>query len=642
MRHGDRGYRVPMNFKQYLLFPVSFLSLVLTLGVRLAHGQLSTTGAVQVSIGLGGVAPAVIGLENEPYSHQVVGAPNGDLVFFSSAANNLVAAGIDENTLPDIYKYSPTSGIELISLSPTTGKSSRTGFSGSVDPAVSPTLPDGSYAVAFVSDATDLIQNYTQTSAGTNSSQVYLRLPSINQTVLVSKGVPTTLIAAGLSTNSPPVETTPSGPTSPTGIFGANQGSSYPSVALLGTSPTRYLVAFSSFATNIGTSGSGNSQFERIFTAVVTVTNGVATCSDPELLFDPRDGDMRTPELSGDGNFIVFSSRATILSGISNGIPQIYSYDRVSKTFQLISKSSLNQPGNALSDRPTVSYQGNFILFRTRATDLITNSGNEILVRYDRKLGTFSQVNTSSAGTPSNGSVFYAAIHPNGRFVAFSDSGTNLVSTPVSSTQTYFKDITSGEIILASQNSTGQPGSDISGSGVEDFSYEFRKVSIGATGFTSTNAFVPFTSGAPNLATAGVPTAFTNFAFSSPIKLPARKLTKGALIESPADVSITRVFPRGQGARVKFFFTKFEIDESAFLSRGRDIRASATKLQYSLELRKVGSRQRITRLTSRNSLTINKVSPGRYTVRYRVEATKGRRKVRSNYSPKTSLVVPKS
>lgn len=586
-----------------------------------AHAQISTTGAAQVSIGAGGTAPAVTGTQTEPFTNQVAGAPNGDFVLFSTVANNIVAAGTDQNLVTDIYKYSPTAGMELISLVPSTGKAPTTGFQGATDPAVSPLLPDGSYAVAFASDATDLVTNYAQTAAGSNSAQIYVRLPSLNQNVLVSKGVSAT---------------------GQTGAIGANQGSSHPALALLGTSPTRYLVAFSSYATNIGTSGVGSSQFERIFTAIVTVKDGTATCSDPELLFDPTDGELRTPQLSGDGRFLVFSSGATILKGISSNTTQIYSYDRSAKSFQLISKTSSNQPGNGFSDRPSVSYQGNFIVFRTGASDIVPNDENVVFVRYDRTLGTYSQVNTSSAGTQSNGRALHAAIHPNGRFVAFSDSGTNLVTTSVSSTQSYFKDINSGEVILASQNSSGAPGDGFNGSGSEDSSYDFCKVSIGAGGFTTKNAFVPFISSSVNLAKAGTPSASNTFAFSAPITLPARRLSQGALIESPPDVVITKVLSAGRGARVRFLFTSFEVDDTAFLSSQPQALATGTTLKYSLEVRKVGARQRIQRLTSRNSATINRLSPGRYSVRYRVIATKGRKTIRSKFSPKTSLVVPKA
>jgi hypothetical protein len=413
-------------------------------------------------------------------------------------------------------------------------------------------------------------------------------------------------------------------------------------LALLGTSPTRYLVAFSSYASNIGTSGTSISKHERIFTAIVTVKDGTATCSDPELLFDPTDGELRTPQLSGDGRFLVFSSGATILQGISSNTTQIYSYDRNAKSFQLISKTSSNQPGNGFSDRPSVSYQGNFIVFRTGASDIVPNDENVVFVRYDRTLGTYSQVNTSSTGTQSNGRALHAAIHPNGRFVSFSDSGTNLVSTAVSSTQAYFKDINSGEVILASQTSSGVPGDGFNGSGIEDSSYDYLKLAVGAQGFTSKIAFVPFIASSRNLATAGTPSPSNTFAFSTTISLPARKLTQNALIESPPDVVIKKVLSGRRGARVRFSFTSFELDESAFLSTGPHVVAAGTNLKYSLEVRKAGSRQRIRRLTSRNSATINRLSPGRYSVRYRVIATKGRKTIRSKFSPKTSLVVPKA
>jgi hypothetical protein len=61
------------------------------------------------------------------------------------------------------------------------------------------------------------------------------------------------------------------------------------------------------------------------------------------------------------------------------------------------------------------------------------------------------------------------------------------------------------------------------------------------------------------------------------------------------------------------------------------------RLTYEIEIRKAGSTKRITRVSSRNTTTVRKLSPGRYTVRYRVVATKGSKKIQSRTSPAASI-----
>jgi hypothetical protein len=53
----------------------------------------------------------------------------------------------------------------------------------------------------------------------------------------------------------------------------------------------------------------------------------------------------------------------------------------------------------------------------------------------------------------------------------------------------------------------------------------------------------------------------------------------------------------------------------------------STKLRDSPEVRAIGARQRTSRLMTRNQATINRLSPGRYLVRYRVTRLVGGKKI---------------
>jgi hypothetical protein len=338
---------------------------------------------------------------------------------------------------------------------------------------------------------------------------------------------------------------------------------------------------------------------------------------------------------------MVFQSLASVIPGVTSNVPQIYLYDTKLNTFELISKNAASLPGNNISDRPSISYQGNLVTFRTQATDLGVENSRTILVVYDRKTKKLTQLNSSSSGIPSNGVPIWARIHPNGRFVTFSDDGTNLVSnTSVTAAQTFLKDLISGATILLSATSSGTPGNDASGADQQEFS-RAAMLSIGASGFTSRSAFVTFSSAATNLASAGVPNSTYQFIYRAPITLPARELKGGAQIESPPDVRILKTLAGRKGAQVRIDLTLFEVGDSTFGS-SRALSAPATRIRvnYDVEIRKVGSRNTIRRTITKNRLTISRLTPGRYSVRYRASATKGRKTIRSGYSPKAAIVVP--
>lgn len=615
-----------------LSFPpltVTWATVAFALALPLAEcrAQATTTGATQVSVGVGNSEPLYT--NESTTSIDPVAAPNADFVMFSTRARNLThaesdPANPDQNGLEDIYKYSPSTGLELMSVVSATGRAPSDGqfvFEGSRAPAISEILPDGSYAFAFASDAKDLVPNFEQTSLSGNQRQIYVRIPGLNQNVLVSVG---------------------SSPAGTTGNVGAKEECTLPTIALTGTSPTRYLVAFTSTSPNLPPSSAlTGSQTRNIFLSTITVNNGTASASTVQRLVESPSGSLNYPALSGNGRYLVFQTQAVIIPGVVSDRFQVYLYDLKLGTFELISRNSAGLAANGHSERPSISYQGNIITFRSEATDLGLSNSGAVHVVYDRDTKKFSQLNTSSSGAPSNGLPYWSRVHPNGRFVTFSDDGTNLVSNTTSSiAQTFFKDLVKGTTLLLSATSNGTPGNDVSGTDQQQLSRS-GLLSLGATGFTSRSAFATFASAASNLASAGVPSSFNQFIFRSPVTLPARELRQGGRIESPADVRIMKVLSRKKGAQVRIDLTLFEVGDSSFAT-ATAISAMATKIKvkYELEIRKVGSRNVTRRTLTRNRVTISRLTPGRYSIRYRATATKGRKTIRSGYSPKASLVVP--
>jgi len=123
----------------------------------------TTSGAEQVSIGFNGAQPEM----GKPNSSPVI-PHNGSFVLFTSLANNLTNGTHSAQTSPtyNIYKREKSSDVtELISVRPDGLAPQRLGGSstgaqlgvGAIEPAVSDVASDGSFAVAFTSDAYDLL-----------------------------------------------------------------------------------------------------------------------------------------------------------------------------------------------------------------------------------------------------------------------------------------------------------------------------------------------------------------------------------------------------------------------------------------------------------------------------------------------------
>ncbi len=99
----------------------------------------------------------------------------------------------------------------------------------------------------------------------------------------------------------------------------------------------------------------------------------------------------RLPSISGDGEYVVFSSTATDLdvtgSSSSNAFSQIYRWHRVTGAIELISvNAAANGGGNQASFNPSVSSDGQRIAFVTQADDLVSgvvdgNSSYDVYLR---------------------------------------------------------------------------------------------------------------------------------------------------------------------------------------------------------------------------------------------------------------------
>lgn len=108
-------------------------------------------------------------------------------------------------------------------------------------------------------------------------------------------------------------------------------------------------------------------------------------------------------------------------------------------TTELISKSSDGTQANNQSSDPAITPDGRYVLFASSASNLVANDSNgeyDIFV-HDRITGTTERVSVATDGTETDDASYNGSISADGRFVAFSSNASNLVAGE----QTFFSQV---------------------------------------------------------------------------------------------------------------------------------------------------------------------------------------------------------
>ncbi len=155
--------------------------------------------------------------------------------------------------------------------------------------------------------------------------------------------------------------------------------------------------------------------------------------------------DSRSPSISADGNVVVFESGASnLVAGDTNGLQDIFVHDRLSGQTTRVSVSSAGEQGNGASggdaiSTPTLSGDGRFVAFQSRASNFVPgDTTGSDIFVHDRLSGTTTKVSVSSSGAAANSDAVMPSISGDGRFVAFSSPAATLVAGDTNGVQDIF------------------------------------------------------------------------------------------------------------------------------------------------------------------------------------------------------------
>ena len=174
-------------------------------------------------------------------------------------------------------------------------------------------------------------------------------------------------------------------------------------------------------------------------------------------------GDSFATGISSGGQYALFESSATnLVAGDTNNATDVFVRDLVNGTNILVSVSTNGGFGNGSSGSAIMTPDGRYVAFVSSANNLVAGDSNgipDIFVR-DLVLGTttLASPGAMSAGwsaSTDNGS-FEPTITPDGRFVAFYSTATNLVAGVTNLGDIYVRDLQAGTTYWASTAARGQ------------------------------------------------------------------------------------------------------------------------------------------------------------------------------------------
>lgn len=203
-------------------------------------------------------------------------------------------------------------------------------------------------------------------------------------------------------------------------------------------------------------------------------------------------GASQSASVSGDGRYIVFSSDAPNLVPNDQNSRDIFVYDRELGTTELVSVSSDGTQANRPTSFPSISDNGRFVVFESKADNLVPDDTNEASDIFCRDLidGTTFRVSLASDGSQANADSFTPSSSADGRYVTFTSIANNLVEDDTNSDRDVFvHDLQTGTTERISISTEGVEGDSASGG-----------LGAGPARISSDGRFVVFGSFASNLA----------------------------------------------------------------------------------------------------------------------------------------------
>ena len=183
----------------------------------------------------------------------------------------------------------------------------------------------------------------------------------------------------------------------------------------------------------------------------MNMTVGLAVYGAPEKISvghgGAPTGDSRASSVSGDGRYVAFvSASSTIVEGDTNGFQDVFLRDRTAGTTKRISLGQNGVQANGHSYAPMISMDGTYVLFSSRASNLVAGDTNsrEDLFLYDALTENVQRIAERVPGSEYGGHGSPYQLSADGRFAAY----VGVRSPQTGSYDILLKDLHTGKVKL--------------------------------------------------------------------------------------------------------------------------------------------------------------------------------------------------
>ena len=172
----------------------------------------------------------------------------------------------------------------------------------------------------------------------------------------------------------------------------------------------------------------------------------------------PANGGSISPSMSADGTRLVMMSTATNLAAFADNGSLNMMLREGSSNYRLLDLAASTVSAHGDSTNPSISPDGRFVAFDSRAADLIKGGdGNQSLDTFllDRQSQTIERVSLTTQGGQSPNGGFSGDVSDDGNRIVFVSSSNLTGVDSHGATEAYVRDRTAGTTTLASPAATG-------------------------------------------------------------------------------------------------------------------------------------------------------------------------------------------
>ncbi len=160
-----------------------------------------------------------------------------------------------------------------------------------------------------------------------------------------------------------------------------------------------------------------------------------------------------------DGRYVVFDSTATnLVLGDGNSLRDVFVRDTQTNTTARVSVAANGAQLDGDSFDADITPDGHYVVFASRAQNLIPglSSSTPQIYRKNLQTGAVDLVSGSEAGIAGSGDSINPSVSADGRFVVFESTSTDFPSTTITAANVFLKDMVTGKVVKISAGFTGQ------------------------------------------------------------------------------------------------------------------------------------------------------------------------------------------